>query len=254
MPPAAKSKSAPAPAPSAPALAPTRSGSVLGTRISFLDREQPINEFAQRQVKKRHRFLATDSGVWSPAGKAFLPHGTPHLRLGRKPTELAELDDEIEEAAAAPAPAANVHSRPYRESIRRARLALANWPEPDPKKMFGYECKARESIRHFPRDMLKSSEELMRVIESGHSSMAQLSRCARTRRPARPGARETHITPHGRATGRTVHMPRRELLQFPSLLPEAAPLAPSAAPALTSCALGSPPIHPPPRAFLPLPL
>ena len=122
-----------------------------------------IGLYTSRTLKKKHSTACGEHGVLQTAGKAYVPHGRPHLWLGRKPLERAELGG----LDAEPVPAA------------ADRFALnerhSSWPAPDPTKISGYDCKSRSVLRHFPRDTLKSSEGRIARFKSGHGSMAQLT-------------------------------------------------------------------------------
>ena len=147
-------------------MAETRPRGRSGT-AETLDDVLRFGELRYRQTNKKHSTpldvsIRRSQGVSASRSKAYLPHGAPHLWLGRKPLERAELEDNDAEAV----PAAADRSLNERHS---------SWPAADPTKISGYDCKSRSVLRLFPRETLQSSEGRIARCKAGHLSMAQLT-------------------------------------------------------------------------------
>ena len=121
-----------------------------------------IGLYASRVVKKKHSVSASGEHGVQTLGRAYVPHGTPQLWLGRKPLERTNLED-----------AEGVPAAADRFDLTERR---SPWPVPDPTKFTAYDCKSRSVLRNFPRDALKSSEGRIARLRSGHGSMSQLMR------------------------------------------------------------------------------
>ena len=126
-----------------------------------------ISSFAENAVHFRPRRFTPHVGVWSPVGKAFLPHGTPHLSVGRKPEahEEADAHEEMHADDAPPSPTATHHLMPL--------------PQLGPSGAAGASGGAslRAKVRYFPRDKLRSSEQRIRKCKVGQMAIMQLARC-----------------------------------------------------------------------------
>ena len=118
-----------------------------------------IGLYASRVVKKHSVSASGEHGVQT-LGRAYVPHGTPQLRLGRKPLERTDLED-----------AEGVPAAADRFDLTERR---SPWPAPDATKFSAYDCKSRSVLRNFPRDALWSSEGRIARLRSGHGSIAQL--------------------------------------------------------------------------------
>ena len=131
------------------------------------DAARVISSFAENTVHSRPRRYVQDVGVWSPAGKAFLPHGTPHLSVGRKPEALNETHDhaEMHGEDAPPSPMATHHLLPLPQLV----------PSRAPAAHSGASLRAK--VRYFPRDKLRSSEQRIRMCKVGQMAIMQLARC-----------------------------------------------------------------------------
>ena len=82
-----------------------------------------IGLYASRTVRKKHTLGALEHGILQTAGKRYLPHGTPHLGLGRKPSERAEFV----ESPRTPLAAAD---RWRSECMQLAAERTSSWPAP----------------------------------------------------------------------------------------------------------------------------